>query len=125
MLDDVVLLELGTLDALATALLRAVQVGARALGVAGLGDGDHHVLAGDEVLVGHVAVGRDDAGTAVIAVHALYLEQLFFDDPEDQRLIGQQTFEISDALHKIARLLADSQLRSSQSRQERLKSDSL
>ena len=30
-----------------------VQVGLGALGVAGLGDGDHHLLTGDQVLVGH------------------------------------------------------------------------
>ena len=48
--------------ALAAALLAAVQVGLGALGVAGLGDGDDDVLALDEVLVGDVAVGGDDAG---------------------------------------------------------------
>ena len=67
-LDDVVLLEAGTLHTLAAALLRSVEIGLGALGVAGLGDRDDDVLAGDQILVVDVAVGRDDPGTTVVAV---------------------------------------------------------
>ena len=80
MADDVVLLQLRTAHALAAALLGAVQVGAGPLGVPGLGDRDHHVLAGDEVLVAHVAVGRDDDRTAVVAVLLDDLAELVADD---------------------------------------------
>jgi hypothetical protein len=59
--DDVVLLELAPRDALAAALLRAVEVDLRALRVAGAGDRDDHRLLGDEVLGRHVAVVRDEA----------------------------------------------------------------
>ena len=77
---DVVLLQLGSADTLAAALLGAVQVGAGPLGVPGLGDRDHHVLAGDEVLVAYVAVGRDDDRTAVVAVLLDDLAELVADD---------------------------------------------
>ena len=68
-LHDVVAAQLGTLDALAAALLRAVVVAARALDVAAAGDGDHHFLFGNQVFHGHVAVvAHEDLGAAVVPV---------------------------------------------------------
>ena len=55
-------------EPLAAALLAAVQVGLGALGVAGFGDRDDDVLAGDQILVGDLALGADDPGPTVIAV---------------------------------------------------------
>ena len=66
--DDVVLLQLRTLDALAAAPLRPVEVGLRALRVAGARDRDDHVLLGDQVLHGHVAVVGDQPGAPLVAV---------------------------------------------------------
>src|SRR5699024_5914941 len=70
----------GTTDPLAAAALHPVLVGAGALGVAAAGDGDDHVLVGDQVLVGQVAVGRHDAGAAVVAVLVDDLGQFLADD---------------------------------------------
>jgi hypothetical protein len=66
--------------ALAAALLQPVLVGTGALGVAAVRDRDDHVLVGDEVLVGHVAVGGDDRGAPVVAVLVDDLLQLLADD---------------------------------------------
>ena len=67
-LDDVVGAQLRALHTLAAAVLRAVVVTARALDVAVARDGDDHLLLGDEVFVGHVAVeAEDDVGAAVVA----------------------------------------------------------
>ena len=62
--DDVVLRSCAPLDALAAAPLRPVEVGLGALGVAGAGDRDDHVLLGDQVLHGHLAVERRRSGCA-------------------------------------------------------------
>src|SRR6185295_15821980 len=61
---------------LAAALLRAVVVDLGALGIAGAGDGDDHLLAGDEVLHRDLAVERHDRGPAVVAAPADDLRQL-------------------------------------------------
>src|SRR6202020_320940 len=66
--DDVVLLEPGALYTLPAAFLAAVEIGFGALGVTGFGDGDDDILAGDQVLVVDVAIGRDDPGATVVAV---------------------------------------------------------
>ena len=55
-LDHVVGAQLRALHALAAAVLRAVVVAAGALDVAAAGDGDDHLLLGDEVFDRHVAV---------------------------------------------------------------------
>ena len=67
-LDDVVLAQLRAAYALAAAALRPVEVGLGALGVAAAGDRDDDVLLGDEVLDGHVALGRHDLGAPLVAV---------------------------------------------------------
>ena len=105
---DVVLLELRSAHALATALLGAVQVGSGPLGVAGLGDGDHHVLAGDEVLVGDVAVGRDDGRAAVVAVLLHDLVELVADDltltlgaGEDVLVVRDLDLDLGELVHDL------------------------
>src|SRR5690606_17498255 len=60
--DDIILLQLSTADTLATALLGAVGIDLGALGVTGGGDGDNHILPGDEVFLGDIAGGGDDLG---------------------------------------------------------------
>ncbi len=105
--NDVVLLEAGTLDALAAALLAAVQVGLGALGVAGLGDGDHHVLAGDQVLVGDVAVGRDDLGAPVVAELLDDLGQLVADDGALPLRLGEDVLEVGDLDLDLGQLVDD------------------
>src|SRR5690606_4405 len=67
-LDHVVAAQRGAADALAAALLRAVEVGAGALGVPAAGDGDDQVLVGDEVLHREVPGRGDDLRAPVGAV---------------------------------------------------------
>ena len=62
-LDDVVLAQRRALHAPAAPLLRAVEVGLGALGVAAAGHRDHDVFVGDQVLEAHVALERDEPGT--------------------------------------------------------------
>ncbi|SIK41608.1 Uncharacterised protein [Mycobacteroides abscessus subsp. abscessus] len=95
-LDDVILLQASTLHALAAALLAAVQVGLGALGVPGFGDGDDDILARDEVLVGDVPVGRDDAGPAVVAVLLGDLGEFVLDDGALTFRLGQDVLEVGD-----------------------------
>ena len=103
----VVLLERGSLDALPAALLTAVEVGLGALGVAGLGDGDDDLFAGDEVLVGDVALGGDDAGEAIVAVLLGDLgEFVTHDDPLALRL-GQDVLEVGDLLLDLGQIVDD------------------
>ena len=66
--DDVVGLQPRALHALAAAPLGPVQVGLRALRVAGPGDRDDDVFLGDQVLDADIAVVRDDPGAALVAV---------------------------------------------------------
>ncbi len=106
-LDDVFLLELRALDALAAALLRPVQIGPGPLGVAGLGDRDDHVLAGDEVLVGDVAVGGDDPGAAVVAVLLDDLGQLVLDDLTLPLGLLEDVLEIGDLALDLGQLVDD------------------
>ncbi len=106
-LDDVVLLELGTLDALAAALLRAVQVGARALGVTGLGDGDDDVLACDEVLVVDIAVGRDEPRATLVAVLVDDLLQLVADDGALPLRTGQDVLVVLDLALDLGEVVDD------------------
>ena len=63
-------------DADAAALLLAVGGDRQALDVAGLGDGDRHLLLGDEVLDVELALVGHDLRAAVVVVQALDLEQL-------------------------------------------------
>ena len=82
--------------ALAAALLYPVQVGAGALGVAAAGDRDDHIGVGDQVLVGEVAVGGDDLGTAVVAVLLDDLGQFLADDLALPLGPGQDVLQVGD-----------------------------
>ena len=96
MVDDVVLLQARALHALAAALLAAVQVGLRPLGVAGLGDRDDDFFARDQILVGDITVRGDDAGAPVVAeLLDEFLELLAHDGALALRL-GQDVLEVGD-----------------------------
>ena len=80
-LDHVFAAQLRALDALAAAVLAAVVVAAGALDVAAAGDGDDHLLFGDEVFDAHVAVEAEhDLGAAVVAEPVDDLGELVADD---------------------------------------------
>lgn len=105
--DDVVLLERRTLNALTAALLAAVQVGLGPLGVAGLGDRDDHLLAGDEVLVGHLALGPDDPGPPVVTVLVGDLGELVAHDAALTLRLGQDVLEVGDLGFDSGQLVDD------------------
>src|SRR5690606_38543908 len=88
-LDVVFLGHLEPGNAAAAAMLRAVGVMRQALDIAALGQGDHDVDLGDQVLVGQVADGLDDARAAHVTVLVAQLDEIFLDDVEDQLLAGQ------------------------------------
>ena len=75
-LDLVFFFEIHAGDADAAALLLAVGGHGDALHVAGLGDGDGHLLFGDEVFEVDLALVRHDLRAPVVVVQALDLEQL-------------------------------------------------
>src|SRR4029077_7898568 len=94
---DVVGAQLRAADPLATAPLRAVQIGLGALGVPAVGDGDRDVLFGDQVLVGHLAVVGDDLGAPLVAELGDDLAQLGPDDVPLPLGRGQDVLEVGDA----------------------------
>ena len=78
--DEVVLAQLRAAHALAAAPLRPVVVRPGPLGVAAAGDGDDHLLLGDEVLDADLAVERQDRRAPLVAVLRDDLGQLLGDD---------------------------------------------
>ena len=78
--DQVVLAQLRAAHTLAAAPLRPVVVRARPLGVAAAGDGDDHLLLGDEVLDADLAVERQDRGATLVAVLGDDLRELLGHD---------------------------------------------
>ena len=107
MVDDVVGLEPGTLHALAAAFLAAVQIGLRALGVTGFGDRDDDVLAGDQVLVGNLAVGRDDPGAPVVAVLVGDLLELVAHDTALTLRLGENVLQVGDLGLDLGQIVDD------------------
>ena len=105
--DDVVLLQRGALHALAAAPLRAVEVGLGALRVAGAGDRDDHVLDGDEVLDGDVAVVGDELGAPVVAVLLDDLGELVADDLPLPLGPGEDVLEVGDLALDLGQLVDD------------------
>ena len=73
--DDVLLLGLHAGDALAAPALAPVGLDGRPLDVPGAGDGDDHLLVGDQILEGELDRLLDDLGAALVAVLRLEGEQ--------------------------------------------------
>ena len=105
-LDEVVVLERHALDALAATLLRAIGRHGEALDVAGVRDGDDHVLLGDEVLDVEV-LGDDggDGGTPLVAEAGRDVAQLVRDDGEDLLGMGEQVLEVLDVAVELGDLV--------------------
>ena len=96
-LDDVVGAQLRALDALAAAVLLAVVVAARALDVAVAGDGDDHLLFGDEVFDRHVAVeAREDLRCGGRRRTVDDRGQLVADDRALALGVGEDRLEVGD-----------------------------
>ena len=105
--DHVVGPQRGPTHALAAATLRAVGVDPGALGVAAAGDGDDHVLLGDEVLHRHVAVEELDPGAAVVAVLVDQLGQLVGHDGPLPLGLGEDVLEVEDHRLELVVLVDD------------------
>ena len=87
--------------------MRPVQVDLRALDIAASRDGDDDVLLGDEVLHGHVALGRDDAGASLVAELLHDVGELVADDLPLAALGGEDRFEVGDPLLDLGELVDD------------------
>ena len=105
LVDDIVLFEVRSGHALAAALLRAVGGHGDALHVAGMGDGDDHLLVGDEVLDVERALGGLDLGAALVAELAADLAHLLLDHGEDLLLVRQQVLVVGDGAAQAVQLL--------------------
>ena len=105
-LDEVAVLHVHAHDAAAAAVLLAVGVQRQRLDVAGVGDRDHHLLVGDQVLDVDVALGVDDLGAALVAEALADLEQLLLDDREHAQLVAEDRAQLADPLHRVGVLAA-------------------
>src|SRR5918997_3208795 len=93
--DVVALFQLHPGDAHPAAALLAERVDGDALQVAAVGDGDDHLLLGDEVLYLEVgALVHRDLGPPLVGVGCPDLEELLFDDLVDLGLVGQDALEV-------------------------------
>ena len=106
-LDVVAVAQLRATHTLAAPVLHAVQIGLGALGVPARGDRDDDLLVGDEVLVGQVAVGRDDARAAVVAELVDDLGQLGRDDRALTLVGGQDVLVVGDESLELEELVED------------------
>ena len=82
--------------ALAPAALRSIGRGRRALEVAGVGDGHHHVLFLDEIFDVDLGLGGDDLGAALVAEAELDVLELAHDHAHEQLGRGEDGAEALD-----------------------------
>ena len=94
--DEILLARLHAGAALAAALLRPVGRERHALDVAGMRDGDDHVLALDQVLVLDLAFLVDDDGAARRGELVLHGLELVLDDGLDARARAQDVEIVGD-----------------------------
>ena len=99
--DEILFLGLHAGLALAAAPLGAVEVHGAALDVAGVGDGDHHLLVLDGVLQGDVGGLVDDLGAALVAELVADLGQFRHDDLEDLGVGSQDLPQPGDELQDL------------------------
>ena len=98
-LDEVVVLERQALNALAATLLRAIGGHWQALHVAGVRDGDDHVLLGDEILnIEVLGLDGGDLRAALGGEARRDLAQLVLDYAEDLLAMLEQVDVVGDAL---------------------------
>ena len=94
-------------DALAAAALRAVLAGERALDEPGVRDGDDRSLVGDEVFHVDLALVGHDLGQARRGVLRLDGLDLFLDDRQHARLLGQDVHQVLDRDHQLGVFAGD------------------
>ena len=105
---DEVLLARAHADApLAAAPLRAVGGDRRPLDVAGIRDGDRHVLVGDQILDAELAALLDDHGAALVRELLANRLQLVQDHPHQQLFARENGAQPLDRLHQLGELVED------------------
>ena len=87
--------------------MRLIGIHLGALSVAGRGNGDHDVLAGDEVLIGHIAGRRNNFGAAFIAILIDDLCQLIVDNLALALLAGEDILQVGDFALDLRQLVND------------------
>ena len=105
--DEILLAGLHAGAALAAALLRPIGRQRHALDVAGVRDGDDHVLALDQVLVLHLAFLVDDDGAARRGELVLDRGELVLDDGLDAGARAQDVEIVGDLVGELVELGLD------------------
>ena len=95
-LDPVVVLEVGAVEAPAAAPLPLVGGDRDPLDVAGVGDGDDHVLFGDQVFDRELALVAHDLGPALVAELLHHLAHLLLEDRHPLRLGREDALQLLD-----------------------------
>ncbi len=106
-LEKILFLDVHADDADAATALLAVCIERQALDVTGVGDGNDHVLFGDQVLDVEVVLSGSDQGAPFVGVHLPDLKELFLDEFVDLGLIGEDALEPGDAFHQVLVLFLD------------------
>ncbi len=107
MLDEVAVLHVHAGHAATAALLLAVGGQRERLDVAGLGDRDHHLLVGDQVLDVDFVLGVADLGAALVAEALGDLGELLLDHAEHAGLVAEDRAQLGDPLDHVGVLLFD------------------
>ena len=101
LLDEILVAGDGPLGPHSTAGLLLVFVEAGSLDVAGVADGDDHLLVRNHVLDAQFGTGEFDAGAALVAELLLHFQELVLDDAHAEGLVLQDGLESADQLHQL------------------------
>ncbi len=107
MLDEVAFLHVHSRDAATPALLLAIGGQGQRLDVSALGDRDHHLLIGDQVLDVDLVLGVADLRAPLVTEALGDLRELLLDDAQHARLVAQDRAQLGDALGDVGVLLLD------------------
>ena len=105
--DEVLVLGRRAGDAASAALLRAVGGHRVALDVAAVADGDDHVLVGDQLLDGDLALVVDDLGAALVAELLSDLGELVVDHRHQAAVRGEDRLQAIDRGAERAELVVE------------------
>ena len=105
--DHVVLTQLGSLDALATTVLRTVFVGLGALDETGVGDGHDHVFFRNQIFDVHFTGVRQDLGSTFVAILGHDFVKLVAHDLALALRLGENVVVVGDATHQFVVLVED------------------
>ena len=106
-LDEVAVLHVHPGDPASAALLLAVGGQRQRLDVAGLGDRDHHLLVGDQVLDVDLVLGVGDLRAPLVAEALRDLRELLLDDRQHAGLVAEDRAQLGDPLGDVGVLLLD------------------